>query len=513
MKLHELAALSHAAAGTRSRNRKTEMLAEALCRMTPAELDIGVCYLLGTLPQGRIGIGPAVVRQARGAPPAPSPSLTLAQVNAALERIAALRGAGSAAARRAGLANLFARASGEEQAFLANLLLGELRQGALEGVVVEAIARASGIESAAVQRAVMLAGAPAPVARALLTEGEAALARFSLTLLEPIQPMLAQTAADPAAALQDLGEAAFEYKLDGVRVQLHKDGDRVRVFSRRLNDISDSVPELVEAARTWPARSLVLDGESIALREDGTPHPFQVTMRRFGRKADVAAMRARLPLTTFFFDCVHRDGDDLLDRPLTERSAAALDVLPAGLWIPRLITADPEAAERFLEQALQRGHEGVLAKSLQAAYAAGRRGAAWLKIKPAHTLDLVVLAAEWGSGRRRGWLSNLHLGARDPDTGGYVMLGKTFKGLTDAMLQWQTEQLLDREIGRDAYTVYVRPELVVESAFDGIQQSPRYPGGLALRFARVKRYRHDKTAGEADTIEMVRGIFGGNREG
>lgn len=513
MGLDELAAVSGAAAATRSRNRKAQLLAEALRRMAPAEVEIGVSYLVGTLPQGRIGLGPALVHGAAQVEPVAHASLSLAEVQAALERIAAIGGPGSATARRRQLADLFRRSTAAEQAFLAKLLVGELRQGALEGVLVDALARAARVPAEAVRRAVMLAGTPAPVAHALLSEGAGGLARFALTLFDPVRPMLAQTASDPKSALDALGEAALEYKLDGVRVQLHKDGDRIRVFSRRMNDISASVPELVEAAGRWPVDRVVLDGEAIALRDDGTPQPFQVTMRRFGRKADVEAMRAQLPLTTLFFDCLHRDGDDLLDRPLAERSAAGVEVLPDGLWIPRLVTADAAQAEAFLEQALARGHEGVLAKSLQAPYAAGSRGSAWLKIKPAHTLDLVVLAAEWGSGRRQGWLSNLHLGARDATSGGLVMLGKTFKGLTDVMLQWQTEQLLAREIGRDRHTVYVRPDLVVEIAFDGIQASSRYPGGLALRFARVKRYRDDKRAEDADTIDMVRALYKGGAGG
>ncbi len=321
----------------------------------------------------------------------------------------------------------------------------------------------------------------------------------------PLQPMLAQPADDIAAALALLGTAALEWKVDGARVQVHKAGDEIRVYTRNLNDVTASVPEIVEAMRDLPARELILDGEAIAVTPDGAPQPFQVTMRRFGRKLDVARMRAELPLAVYFFDCLYRDGVSLVDRPAHERFDALADAVPAPLVVPRLITADVGAAEAFYADALARGHEGVMAKALDATYEAGSRGASWLKVKRAHTLDLVVLAAEWGNGRRKGWLSNLHLGARDP-AGGWVMLGKTFKGMTDALLAWQTRELLARETRRDAYTVHVRPELVVEIAFNDLQESPEYPGGLALRFARVKGYRADKRAEDADTIETVRAL-------
>jgi DNA ligase-1 len=354
----------------------------------------------------------------------------------------------------------------------------------------------------------MFAGELPRVAHAALTEGAPALARFSVELFRPVQPMLAGTADEPAAALERLGTAALEYKLDGARVQVHRAGGEVRVYTRRLNDVTAAVPELVERVRALPVSEIVLDGEALALRPDGRPQPFQVTMRRFGRKLDVAAMTRELPLAVYFFDCLYRDGEPLVDRPTGERVAALIDAVPTALVVPRRVTADPAEAQAFLDEALAAGHEGVMAKSLDAPYEAGRRGRAWLKLKPAHTLDLVVLAAEWGSGRRRGWLSNLHLGARDPGTGGFVMLGKTFKGLTDRTLAWQTERLQELEVARDGHTVHVRPELVVEIAFDGVQASPHYPAGLALRFARVKRYRPDKRADEADTIETVRRIHG-----
>jgi DNA ligase-1 len=352
----------------------------------------------------------------------------------------------------------------------------------------------------------MFAGTPGAVAHVLLSEGAGALARFGVALQRPVQPMLAQPADDIADALARLGAAAaLEWKVDGARVQVHKAGDAITVYTRNLNDVTASVPEIVEALRAVPSNALILDGEAVALRAGGAPHPFQVTMRRFGRRLDVECMRAELPLAVFFFDCLHRDGTSLIDRPARERFDALASALPAPLVIPRLITADVAAAEDFYADALARGHEGVMAKALDAPYEAGSRGASWLKVKRAHTLDLVVLAAEWGHGRRRGWLSNLHLGARDP-AGGWVMLGKTFKGMTDALLEWQTRELLAREASRDDYTVQVRPELVVEVAFNDLQESPRYPGGLALRFARVKGYRPDKLAADADTIETVRAL-------
>jgi DNA ligase-1 len=344
------------------------------------------------------------------------------------------------------------------------------------------------------------------VARAALTEGAAGLARFSVQLFRPVLPMLAETAEDEESALAALGEAVLEYKVDGARIQVHKSGDQVRIFSRRLNEVTGAVPELVEAVRALPARELILDGEAIALRPDGTPQPFQTTMRRFGRKLEVERLVRELPLTPFFFDVLYLDGAALLDEPLERRVAALGEAVTPSLVIPRMVTASAAEAADFLSAALARGHEGVMAKALESPYEAGRRGSRWLKVKPAQTLDLVVLAAEWGYGRRHGWLSNLHLGARDPVRGGFVMLGKTFKGMTDAMLAWQTTRLLGLEVARDQYTVYVRPELVVEVAFNDVQASPQYPGGLALRFARVKHYRPDKAAGEADTLATLEAI-------
>ncbi|HEX9121825.1 MAG TPA: ATP-dependent DNA ligase, partial [Actinomycetota bacterium] len=436
-------------------------------------------------------------------------TLEVLAVDAALRRIGSTTGAGSQAARKRELADLFGRATEIEQRFLRGLLTGEVRQGALEGVMVEAVARAADVPATAVRRALMVGADLGPVAAAALAEGEDGLARFHLVPLEPIQPMLAQTAEDLDDALERIHPASVEWKLDGARIQVHRAGKEIRVFTRNLADVTDRVPEIAEQVSRLRVKAIVLDGEAIALRSDGRPHPFQVTMGRFGSRRGVEELRVTVPLSCFFFDVLHSDGDDLIDRPESERFAVLESRLPAELRVPRIVAASVEEAGPFLEDALARGHEGVMVKSLDAPYEAGRRGASWLKVKLAHTLDLVILAAEWGHGRRQGWLSNLHLGARDPKSGGFVMLGKTFKGMTDHMLQWQTERLLELETHRDRYTVYVRPELVVEVAFDGLQSSSRYPGGLALRFARVKGYRPDKRAEEADTIETVRAIHAG----
>ena len=375
--------------------------------------------------------------------------------------------------------------------------------------MVEAVARAAEVPAAAVRRALMLAGELPPVAGAAFAEGSEGLARFRLEVLRPVKPMLAQTAEDVATAIDRTGAAAAEWKLDGARLQVHRLGGEVRAFTRSLADVTDRVPEIVAAVLALPVEAVVLDGEVIALRPDGRPHPFQISMSRFGSSAGTRAQERPVPLSPFFFDCLHLDGDDLLDRTYEERVAALDRVVPDGARVPRAVTADADEAERFLEDALARGHEGVVVKALEAPYEAGRRGAAWVKVKRATTLDLVVLAAEWGHGRRQGKLSNLHLGARDPE-GGFVMLGKTFKGMTDEMLAWQTGHLLDLATERDGHVVHVRPELVVEIAFDGVQESSRYPGGLALRFARVKGYRPDKAASEADTIDLVRALHAGH---
>ena len=505
---------SQRAAATSSRLAKRDAIATCLRGASGDDVEIAVAYLTGETRQGRIGVGYATLAALRSAPAAQG-QLTLLDVDATLERVAATAGKGAAAGRSAQLRALFERATAAEQDFLPRLLVGELRQGALEGTMVDAIAAVAGVPVADVRRATMYAGSPGAVARVLLSEGAGALARFGVAVHRPVQPMLAQPAGDIADAMARLGTAALEWKIDGARVQAHKAGDVITVYTRNLNDVTASVPEIVDALRSVAATELILDGEAVALRAGGAPQPFQVTMRRFGRRLDVERMRAELPLAVFFFDCLHRDGGSLIEQPARERFDALAAVLPAALVIPRLITADLAAAEDFYADALARGHEGVMAKALDASYEAGSRGASWLKVKRAHTLDLVVLAAEWGHGRRRGWLSNLHLGARDP-AGGWVMLGKTFKGMTDALLEWQTRELLAREASRDQYTVHVQPELVVEVAFNDLQESPRYPGGLALRFARVKGYRPDKPAGDADTIATVRALYAAqvaNREG
>jgi DNA ligase 1 len=508
MLLAEIAQTSRDVAVTSSRLAKIGRLADCLAAASPDEIGIAVAYLSGELPQGTVGVGWAALRELP--PPAdPPPTLEVLEVDTATSRVQAIAGRGSQAARREELAALFGRATEPEQRLLVGLFLGELRQGALEGVMTEAVARAAGLPVADVRRAAMLAGDLAEVAEAAMRDGADGLAGYRLTPLRPITPMLAQTAGDVSAALERLGSASIEWKLDGARIQAHRVGDDVRIFTRNLADITDRVPEVVDALRALDAAAIVLDGEAIALRDDGRPEPFQVTMSRFGTKVTVDELGRSTPLSGLFFDCLYLDGEDLIGAPARRRLAALDTRLPAELVVPRLETDDPEAAQSFLDDALARGHEGVMVKSLEAPYESGRRGAGWLKVKPAHTLDLVVLAAEWGHGRRQGKLSNLHLGARDPDGGEFVMLGKTFKGMTDEMLAWQTEHLLGLETHREGQVVHVRPELIVEIAFDGVQTSSRYPGGVALRFARVKGYRTDKSPDEADTIAAVRAIHVG----
>ena len=453
-----------------------------------------------------MGLGPSTIWQAKATDAAETPTLTLLDADETFTRISHARGAGATGERSRLLRDLLHRGTKKEQDFLARLLVGELRQGALEGVLLEAVARAANVPSSAVRRAAMMAGALAPVAHAALIEGEAGLQRFMIQIFQPVQPMLAQPADDLDEAWTQIDDdLTLEWKLDGARIQVHKAGDDIVVYSRTLRDVTAAVPEVVDAVRALQVREAIFDGEVIALKPGGTPHEFQVTMQRFGRKLDVDRLRADLPLVPFFFDCLYVDGASLIDES-QERRFTALDAAAGSFVVPHRIRPTKDEARQFLYDTLARGHEGVMAKALGASYEAGRRGQNWLKIKAARTLDLVVLAAEWGHGRRKGWLSNLHLGARDPVNGAFVMLGKTFKGMTDQMLAWQTETLLALEITRDDYTVYVRPELVVEIAFNGTQDSPHYPGGLALRFARVKAYRPEKTAAEADTIDTVRQI-------
>jgi DNA ligase-1 len=507
VKLAELVAASEEVARVRSRTAKIERLATALSALAPEEIQPAVGFLSGEPRQGRIGVGGAILRRFYGSAAAAEASVTLVELDQAFTRIAHVSGKGSGGERERLLGELFRRLTADEQSFVARLLVGELRQGALEGILIDALARASGVGSSTLRRAVLFAGSLGEVALEALTRGEAGLARFSLVLFRPLRPMLADTAEDVAAALADTGPAALEYKLDGARVQVHRQGSDVRVYSRQGNDVTDSVPELVAAVFTLPVREVVLDGEAIALDARGRPLPFQVTMRRFGRRLNVNALRAELPLSSAYFDVLFSEGETLVDRENQERAKLLAEIAPPELRIPRRLVETADEARAFLAEALAKGHEGVLVKNLRAPYDAGRRGAGWLKLKPAHTLDLVVLAIEWGHGRRHGLLSNLHLGARDPERGGFVMLGKTFKGMTDEILAWQTEKFLALEVERRDHVVFVRPEVVVEIAFDGVQSSSQYPGGLALRFARVKRYRPDKSPAEADTIATVRAIF------
>jgi DNA ligase-1 len=503
MRLAELASTSEQVGQTSKRTEKLKLLAARIAEAPAGERGLLALYLSGAIAQSKINVGYAQLGALRDQTPASDASLELAEVHGRLGELAAVRGAGSSARRLELLRGLLARATASEQRFLVRLLLGELRQGALESLVLDAVADAARVPRPSVRRAQMLIGDLLQVTQLAFEQGQAGLDGAGLQVFRPVQPMLADSAEDVAEALARLGKAAFEYKLDGARVQAHKRREEVRIYTRALNEVTEAVPETVELVRGLPAQELILDGEVIALRADGSPWPFQETMRRFGRRLDVDSLRRELPLSTFFFDCLYVDGRTLLDAAQAERMTVLDNLLPEPNRVPRLVTDQLELAEAFMQRSLATGHEGLMAKACDAAYAAGNRGSNWIKLKLAHTFDLVVLAAEWGSGRRSGWLSNLHLGARAAD-GGFVMLGKTFKGLTDELLRYQTEALLARETHRDGMTVYVRPELVVEIAFNDLQRSPHYPGGLALRFARVKRYRPDKTAEQADTIEQVR---------
>ena len=507
--LLDVASTSLNVGGTSSRLTKVAHIADLLRRAAahPEAVAIIVSWLSGELRQRQIGVGWASLRSRP--PPASDPALTVVGVDATISEIGAVSGKGAQARRAELVAGLFAAATETEQAFLLRLLSGELRQGALAGIMADAVAKATGIPAAAVQRAAMLGGDLPAVAAAGLSGGAVALDAFTLRVGRPVGPMLAQTAAGVAEAIEKHGGTAiFEAKLDGARVQIHRAGDDVTVYTRSLDDVTARLPEVVEATLALPVTDLIADGEAIALRPDNRPHRFQVTASRFGRSVDVASALAAQPLSVFFFDILHRDGLDLLDAPTTDRLAALDALVPPVHRVDRLITSDPSRAADFLDATLAAGHEGVMAKAPEAPYQAGRRGAGWLKVKPVHTLDLVVLAVEWGSGRRRGKLSNIHLGARDPATGEFVMVGKTFKGMTDAMLDWQTARFTELAVGgTDGYVVQLRPEQVVEVALDGVQKSSRYPGGLALRFARVVRYRDDKSPAEADTIDAVRSLY------
>ncbi|WP_345040299.1 ATP-dependent DNA ligase [Georgenia daeguensis] len=551
MLLAELVETHAAVAATRSRLEKRALLAAALRSAGEDEAEIVASFLSGRPRQRRTGVGWRSLAELPE--PAQAPSLTPTQVDEALERLGALAGTGSQAARTRAVRELFSQATSAEQQFLRGLLLGELRQGALDSVLLDAIAAAADVPVRAVRRAAMFSALSGPIARAALTGGADALEHFRLEVGRPVRPMLAASAPDVTAALEKLGVAVVDEgsaepgdderdqrhdvgsagdnerdqaddagraggdaddetpgrpvvadgKIDGIRVQVHRSGAEVTVFTRSLDEITDRVPEVVEVARALESDAVVLDGEAIALGPDGRPRPFQETGSRTMSR-DGATLRDQVPLTVYFFDVLHLDGRDLIDSPAAERFRALSSLVPEDALVPRRLTSDPEQVQEFFTEMIRRGHEGVVVKDLHAPYDAGRRGSAWVKVKPRHTLDLVVLAVEWGSGRREGTLSNIHLGARNGDD--FVMLGKTFKGMTDEMLAWQTRRFLELETGRSGHVVHVRPEQVVEVAFDGIQRSSRYPGGMALRFARVLRYRDDKTAAEADTVETVRAL-------
>ncbi|GHF29635.1 ATP-dependent DNA ligase [Streptomyces fumanus] len=503
MLLARLAQVSREVAATSARSRKTALLAELFREAEAADVPVVIPYLAGRLPQGRIGVGWKVL--GRPVPPAAAPTLTVREVDARLTRLAAVSGPGSQAERTRLVGELMGAATEDEQRFLLGLLTGEVRQGALDAAAVEGLASATGAPAADVRRAVMLAGSLQAVAEALLAEGPDALGRFRLTVGRPVLPMLAHTASSVAEAVARLGSCAVEEKLDGIRVQVHRDGATVRCCTRTLEDITDRLPEVTAAARELPGERFVLDGEVISFGADGRPRSFQETAGRVGSRTDVATAARAVPVSPVFFDVLSVDGRDLLDLPLTERHAELARLVPGPMRVRRVLVAGPEdvrAAEDFLAETLARGHEGVVVKGTDAPYSAGRRGASWLKVKPVHTLDLVVLAAEWGHGRRTGKLSNLHLGARAAD-GSFVMLGKTFKGMTDALLTWQTARLGELAVEEHPWGVTVRPELVVEIGYDGVQRSTRYPAGVTLRFARVIRYREDKRPEDADTVETL----------
>jgi DNA ligase-1 len=502
MLLADLVATSEAVGATRSRIAKVTALADLLSRLTPDEVAIAVGFLTGVPRQGRIGVGWATLGSIEVVP-VDVPTLTLGDIDDAVVAVEAISGAGSESSRRAQLHSVLSRATEGEADFIRRLFTGGLRQGALEGLMLDAVARASGVDAAIVRRAAMRSGDLGVTATLALTGGAAALEAVHFEVLRPVLPMLAGSSESVTAALEATGLASVEWKLDGARVQVHRSGSEVRIFTRNLNDVTARLPEVVAMVLEFPSTEFVLDGETIGISEDERPGRFQDTMSRFGRDQTAGAST----LHAFFFDCLRADGIDLLDHPLTERREA-LERVAAGRVVPSLVTDDAEAGEQFLVSALAAGHEGVMVKGLSSTYEAGRRGTAWRKVKPVRTLDLVVIGVEWGHGRRRGWLSNLHLGARNPDApDDFVMVGKTFKGLTDALLTWQTERLSELALSDDGHVVLVRPELVVEIALDGVQASKRYAGGVALRFARVRGYRSDKSPADADTIDAVRALL------
>lgn len=510
--LKDLVQISEKVGATPKKKEKVFLLSNFFKEAKGKEISLLAFYLSGELPQGRMGIGWITLQEAlKGVPFLPEP-FSLVDLDSYFDSVASERGPGSSAKKVQTLREAFSHAGEKERVFLTGLILGEIRQGALEGLILEAVAHATSLPLDLLQRSLMFSGSIGEVARTAIEENVSGLSRFQPRLFHPISPMLASPAEGEDEAIDRLGEAGWEYKIDGARIQVHKDGEEIRIFTRHLKEVTESVPEIIRLARQFPMDKTIFEGEAIALREDGRPLPFQTTMRRFGRIQDVEAVQKEIPLRPFFFDLLHLDGQSILDVPHGKRFEQLTERMPSEYLIPRIITADETKVRDFLLQSLKAGHEGLMAKGLDSPYIAGQRGFLWLKIKPAQTLDLVILAAEWGHGRRKGWLSNLHLGARDEGSGEFVMLGKTFKGLTDDMLQWQTKKLLELEAGRDEWTVYVRPELVVEIAFNDIQESPRYPGGLALRFARVKSFRGDKSPSEADTFQKVRTIFEARRK-
>lgn len=504
MKLAEVAAASRAAASTRSRRAKVAGLSEVLSRAAPDEIEAVVGFLSGAPRQGRVGVGAALLWSVEAAPAA-APSLEVLEVDEVISRIPGITGRGSRARRLDLLAGLLGRATAEEQQFIRRLLTGELRHGALEGMMMEAVAAASGVGAAVVRRAAMLGGSLGSIALPALTEGEEPLLEMRIELMRPVRPMLAASSPSVEAAVEAAGRASVEWKMDGARIQVHRRGGRAAVFTRSLNEVTDRMPLVTQAVLRLPVSSVVLDGEALTHDEGGLPRRFEQTMSRFGSRSPAGGA----PLLPFFFDILHLDGRDLIDLPLSERIEILERTAPAEHRVPRVVTDRPSEAAAAFAEARRNRHEGVMVKAVDSAYEAGRRGSAWLKVKPAHHLDLVVLAAEWGHGRRTGWLSNLHLGARDAESGGFVMVGKTFKGLTDEMLAQQTERFLRLQTGRRRNVVFLRPETVVEAAFDGVLPSPVYEGGAALRFARVKRFRPDKTPDRADTIQQIREILEG----
>ncbi|HEV3377249.1 MAG TPA: ATP-dependent DNA ligase [Thermoleophilaceae bacterium] len=496
--LAEAVSASRELTGTSSRSRKVAILADLLRRLEPSEVGAAVGFLTGVPRQGRVGVGYSTIYGLERAP-APEPSLTIEGLDRAIEEVQATTGSGSAAARREVLGELLGRATEEEADFIKRLFTGGLRQGALAGLMIDAIAKAAGVAGTLARRALMLSGDLSRTAEIAMFEGEEGLRAVGFELFRPVLPMLASTAASVEEAVASFDRSSVEWKLDGIRIQIHRSGDEVRVYTRNLNEVTETLPGIVEAVRRLPVTRAVFDGEALWMAEHG-PAPFQETVARIDSEA------APEGIVTFLFDVLHLEGDDLLDTPLEER-AARLEEVASHLRIPSRVTSDPGTAQRVLDESLREGHEGVVVKDASSLYSAGRRGKAWRKVKPVRTYDLVVLGAEWGHGRRQGWLSNLHLGAREPRTADFLMVGKCFKGLTDELLEWQTKELLARETERRGIAVLVRPELVVEIALDGVQTSTRYPGGVALRFARVKRYRPDKSPAEADTIDDLRELL------